>query len=69
MERLNAVIKAAGSPAWALVMLTEHHGEHVPGVGPATKAGIRRALGLDDDLEFVILPIGTEVRMESEHGK
>ncbi len=69
MERLEAVIRAAGSPAWALVMLTEHHGEHVPGVGPATKASIRRALGLDDDLEFVILPIGTEVRTEAEHVK
>lgn len=69
LDRLDAVIRAAGSPAWALVMLTEHQGEHVPGVGPATKANIRRALGLDDDLEFVILPIGTEARMESEHGK
>lgn len=60
LERLQNVLDAAGTPAWALVMLTQKDGEHVPGIGPATKQRIRRALGMDEDLEFVILPTGAE---------
>jgi len=60
LERLAAVLEKAGTPAWALVMLTQKDGEHVPGIGPATKQRIRRALGMDEDLEFVMLPTGAQ---------
>jgi ERCC4-type nuclease len=63
LEKLSTVMAAAGTPAWALLMLTQRDGEHVPGIGPGTKATIRRALGLDDDLDFVILPSGAEARV------
>jgi ERCC4-type nuclease len=54
LERLDAVLEAAGTPAWALQMLTQKHGEDVPGIGPATKARIRNALGLEDELDLIM---------------
>lgn len=54
LERLDAVLEAAGTPAWALQMLTQKDGEDVPGIGPATKARIRNALGLEEELDLVM---------------
>lgn len=64
LERLGSVMEAAGTPAWALVMLTQRDGEHVPGIGPGTKTMIRRALGMDEDLELVMLPTGVEAHVK-----
>ena len=66
LERLDALLEYAGSPAMALVALTEHGSHHVPGIGPGTRRAVRRALGLDDDLEFYILPTGTVVKEVNE---
>lgn len=63
LDRMQSVLEVAGEPFWALVMLTQKDGEHVPGIGPATKQRIRNALGLCgkyEDLELVALPIGAE---------
>lgn len=59
IEKVQALLEYCGTPAWALFHLMQNDGEYIPGIGPATKAHIRRAIGLDDDLEFVILPAGT----------
>jgi ERCC4-type nuclease len=64
IDRLEAVLQAVGAPFWALVALTQKDGEHIPGIGPATKQRIRNALGLcgeHEDLELVVLPTGAEV--------
>jgi ERCC4-type nuclease len=61
LERLNAVLAHTGTPAWGLMALTQPDGEHIPGIGPATKARIRRALGLDDDLQIVVTPLGAVI--------
>ena len=67
LERLQAVLDATGEPFWALVALTQSDGEHINGIGPATKQRIRNALGLSGkyaDLELVALPKGTEAYVE-----
>ncbi len=63
LERLSVVMKYCGSPAWALLALTEHsEQEHIPGVGEGTRRKIRAALGLDEDQELYILPAGAQIK-------
>lgn len=47
-ERVNALLQYTGTPAWALVYLTEIGATDgaVSGIGDVTKAKVRRALGL-----------------------
>ena len=61
IEKLDALLEHCGTPAWALFCLTAEDGEHVPGIGPGVRAQVRKAIGLDDALEFVILPKGTVI--------
>lgn len=63
LERLAAVMRYAGSPAWALLALTEHsEKEHIPGIGEGTRRRVRAALGLDEDQELYILPTGAQIK-------
>ena len=44
------------SPAWALAMLTDVSlPANVPGIGPGIRAGVRRALGLPDDMSMSVM--------------
>lgn len=57
LERLDAVLGYCGTPAWALVWLTDlsNSSDRIPGINRGTKLKVRRALGLDDpELEFFI---------------
>jgi ERCC4-type nuclease len=47
VDRLQAVMSQCGTPAWALVALTDKSTD-LPGVGPGIKTKIRAALGLRD---------------------
>lgn len=47
--RAQALLDYCGTAAWALTYLTDEGGDKVPGVGAATKAAARQALGLDDN--------------------
>jgi len=55
-DKLNAVLEHAGTPAWALVYLTDlaANGD-VPGIGNGTKRAVRKALGLPDDMVLSVL--------------
>ena len=48
--RAQALLDHCSTAAWALTFLTDEGGGKVPGIGPATKAAARQALGLDDGL-------------------
>jgi ERCC4-type nuclease len=63
--RMMDVLQAAGTPADALVMLTLKHGEHVHGIGPATKTRIRNALGLEGDWALGIVEEGAHAYSEN----
>lgn len=52
-EKVDALLKHCGTPAWALVALTDNT-PGVPGVRGGTKARVRKALGLEDWAEFAI---------------
>jgi ERCC4-type nuclease len=52
-ERLQAVMAYCGTPAWALVALTDMDTE-IPGVGPGVKRKIRNALKLADNEQIAI---------------
>lgn len=69
MDRVGALLQYAHSPAQALAYLTDldlNKREHIPGIGPQTKANVRQALGV---------PVGWELAMiysadkESNDGK
>lgn len=50
-DRADALVKYAGSPAWALQYLTDDsrlNDDRVPGVGAGTKRRVRKAFGLED---------------------
>ena len=47
--RAQALLDHCGTAAWALTFLTNEGGGKVHGVGPATKAAARQALGLEDN--------------------
>jgi len=56
VEKLQALIRACGTPANVLQYLTETEGTVYAGCGPATRRAVRAALGLHDNqsLEVVI---------------
>lgn len=55
-ERLGAIMDYCGTPAWALVMLTEATSkERLPGIGPGIKGKIRTVLRLKPDEELAIV--------------
>ena len=55
--RVGSLLKHCGSPAWALDYLTrtQNEGGSVPGIGPATKAGVRSAMGLPADMRLAVV--------------
>ena len=58
MERVNALLTYTGSPAAALVYLTEPTlagNEHVPGIGPSIKKQVRNALGIPTGQELILI--------------
>lgn len=55
MEKVDALLEHCGTPAWALVALTDETALKVPGVGNGTKAQVRRALGLEDWSELAVV--------------
>jgi len=58
--RARALLDHCGSAAWALMYLCGDRGGEVPGIGPATREGARRALGLDDELMLSVIMKGGE---------
>lgn len=54
-EKVQSVLGHCGTPAWALSYLTLLGENGVAGIGDGTKRGIRRALGLDDDLILTVI--------------
>lgn len=54
LERLEAVMDYCGTPAWALVALTDPTST-IPGVGAGVKTKIRKALGLQPDQQFCVM--------------
>jgi len=58
-DRAQSLIKECGTAGWALSFLTDHDTQqHVPGIGPAIKRRIRRALGLTDEQLLAVNSIG-----------
>jgi ERCC4-type nuclease len=53
--RVDTLLNYCGTPAWALVYLTDGDSADIPGIGPATRAAARKALGLEDWAELAIL--------------
>ena len=56
-ERIKALLEYCGTPAWALSYLTDPDTGNgkVPGVGPAVKANVRRALGVPEGAELCLV--------------
>lgn len=55
LDRAQQLIKACGSAAAALAWLTGQTGESIPGIGPATRATVKKALGMTDNEVMVVL--------------
>lgn len=56
VERTGALLQYCGTPALALVYLCGDGGsDPVPGIGPKTRAAVRRALGLYENTRFEII--------------
>jgi len=54
-EKVLPILEYAGTPAWALVWLSElDNKEPVRGIGMGTKRAVKKALGLQDDEELRI---------------
>ncbi len=54
-EKVLPILEYAGTPAWALVWLSElDNKEPMRGIGMGTKRAVKKALGLQDDEEFMI---------------
>jgi len=54
-DRIAAVLKHTGTPAWALSWLTVMSENGVPGIGPGVKKAIRQALKLKENEEIHVL--------------
>ena len=56
LERVDALMNLYHSPAFALCAITDTSltTERIPGIGPGTKLGIRKALGIPDGHSFVL---------------
>ncbi len=59
LERMKAVIDAAGTAGWAMVALTDQ-GSSIPGVPNSVKVKVRSAFGLNDNEQFAIMPLGSQ---------
>lgn len=58
IERMRAVLRFTGTPAWALTWLTElDSDEKVPGINIGTKRAIRQALGLDAETKLSVIAL------------
>lgn len=60
-EKVGAIMDHTGTLGWALSFLTHMtEEEHIAGIGPATKRGVRAVLGLrdDEDLSVVVADTG-----------
>jgi len=55
LERVGSLLDYCGTPAWALVALTDGTEIKVPGIGNGTKRRVRQALGLSDWAELAIV--------------
>jgi ERCC4-type nuclease len=56
LEKVGPLLEYASSAAWALQFLTDVETPgHLSGIGPGTKAAIRRALGLADGQEIAVV--------------
>jgi ERCC4-type nuclease len=53
-EKVSAILDACGTPAWALVCLTDKNST-LPGIGEGIKNNVRHTLGLLDDQQMGIL--------------
>lgn len=60
-ERVDNLLKYAGSPANALAFLTDKELRGVDGIGLATKLGIRRALKLEPHERLAVITDGSEI--------
>lgn len=58
MDRLDAIMHHAQTPARALTYLTSSINGLIPGIGPQTRASVRKALGLADNQTFEIVTKG-----------
>ena len=53
LEKVQPILEYAGTPAWAIMWLSELDAEEkVPGIGLGTKRAVRKALGLEDGQEL-----------------
>jgi ERCC4-type nuclease len=56
VDKVARLLAYTARPCWAINFLTNSDTrEHVPGIGPQTKARIRQALGLRDDEELAVV--------------
>ncbi len=61
LEKVQPILEYTGSPAMALMWLSQLESqERVPGIGLGTKRAIKKALGLQDDEELVVVLNGKE---------
>lgn len=58
LDRLDNLLRACDTPARALVFLTDPAANGVPGIGPATKANVRKALSLAVGETLTIITTG-----------
>lgn len=58
LDRLDALMKACSTPARALAFLTDLGANGVPGIGPHTKANVRKALSLAVGETLTIITTG-----------
>lgn len=60
LDRALDLLKQFPNAAYALAYLTapDWPGEHITGIGNGVRAGVRRALGLEDNLKLDLAPIG-----------
>jgi ERCC4-type nuclease len=69
LEKVKAVMDYTGTPAWALVALTDADSQ-IPGIGPGIKNNVRYVLGLQEKQQMVVLTDdeGREVMAVAELG-
>lgn len=58
LDRLDNLLRACDTPARALVFLTDPASNGVPGIGPATKANVRKTLSLAVGETLTIITTG-----------
>ncbi len=69
LEKVGPLLQYAGSAAWAIQFLTDVETPgHLSGIGPGTKAAIRRALGLADGQELAVIYGETGMPVDENKG-